>query len=180
MPSAISSRDLSARAQRPPNAARWALRLALAGTIAALAIAYTAQYWGGLAPCVLCLYQRAALGAAATLAGLGLLVLRFAPGVPLLAAVLPAALALLASVGIAGFHVGVEQGWWEGLAACSAPALDFSKPLSDLTETMLSAPVVACDEVPWSLFGISIAGWNVLFSLALALIVLSAARRRRA
>jgi disulfide bond formation protein DsbB len=35
-----------------------------------------------------------------------------------------------------------------------------------------------CDEVPWSLLGLSMASWNVLASLALAGLWVAAARRR--
>lgn len=176
----MSSVTSSSGARRPAigtkRATAWALRLALAGTLSALAIAYASEHWGGLAPCVLCLYQRAAHGVAATLAGLGLLGLRFGLA-PVLAAA-PAGLALLGSAGIAGFHVGVEFGWWQGLEACAGPNLDFSKPISDLTTSMLNAPVVHCDQVPWAFLGLSIAGWNLVFSLGLALIVFWAATRR--
>lgn len=41
---------------------------------------------------------------------------------------------------------------------------------------MLNTDFVACDMVPWSLFGISMAGYNVIASLALGLVGLWAAR----
>jgi disulfide bond formation protein DsbB len=40
----------------------------------------------------------------------------------------------------------------------------------------VAAPV-RCDEIPWQMLGISMAGWNVLVSLGLALIWVLAARR---
>jgi disulfide bond formation protein DsbB len=42
---------------------------------------------------------------------------------------------------------------------------------------VMAAPVVRCDVVPWSLFGISMAGYNVVISLALGALALVAARR---
>ncbi len=67
---------------------------------------------------------------------------------------------------LAGFHVGVEQDWWEGLASCSSSEtglspdtiLDFSEEIS----------VVLCDEIVWSFMGLSMAGWNAVFSLLFA------------
>jgi disulfide bond formation protein DsbB len=74
-----------------------------------------------------------------------------------------------ASAGIAGFHVGVEQHWWEGLEACGAGGVDAGANFDDLKAAILAAPLVRCDEVPWSLFGISLAGYNFLASAALGL-----------
>jgi disulfide bond formation protein DsbB len=87
-----------------------------------------------------------------------------------------AALAILASGAIGAFHAGVEYGWWEGLTACSTPALGSGDPL----EAIMNAPLVRCDEVQWSLFGISLAGWNFLFSTVSGLAILLLLRRRSA
>ena len=35
----------------------------------------------------------------------------------------------------------------------------------------MNAPLVRCDVAPWSLWGISLAGWNFLFSLAGAIAI---------
>ena len=81
-----------------------------------LAAAYAFQHLGGVQPCVLCLYQRWPWWIAV---GLGCLVvlLRGRPGVALGVAAV-SSLAILSGAGLAGFHVGVEQHWWEGLASC--------------------------------------------------------------
>ena len=86
-----------------------------------------------------------------------------------------AALALACGAGIAGYHVGVENGWWSGLSTCQgAPLenmsgdalLDFSSPIA----------VTRCDEVAWSFLGLSMAAWNGLASAALAVVWLVLAR----
>lgn len=145
----------------------------LAALLAAAAplLAMGSERWPGLAPCALCLWQRWP-HAAAVLIGAAALVL---PGrlLPLLGM-----LAALVTAGIGGFHVGVEQKWWEGLATCTAGSIS-GVPVGDLLDP--NAPVAApvrCDEVPWALFGISMAGWNMLISLALAWAWLMAARAR--
>ena len=134
--------------------------------LAILGAALASQYWGGLQPCVLCYYQRYAYVAAALCGGLGLLV----GGAPLARAAATglAGLAFLVGAGIAAFHVGVEQKWWKGTAECHAPAVDFSADVKDQLDQLLNQPFVACDQVAWSLFGISMAGYNVLTSLFLA------------
>lgn len=139
-----------------------------AGSAALLLGAFAFQYLGGLAPCHLCLLQRWP-HALAVLAALVFVVLprRF------LAAL--GGLAALATAGIGVFHVGVEQRWWSGPASCVAP--DPGKmSAGDLMNQILETPVVLCDQVAWSLAGISMAGWNALLSFALALVWLAAWR----
>jgi len=79
----------------------------------------------------------------------------------------------LAAIGIAAsgliglFHAGVEYGWWEGITGCALPVHDGGDPL----EAIMNAPFVRCDEAPWDLFGISLAGWNFLVSGAGAIAI---------
>ncbi len=146
----------------------------VAACLAILATAYASETWGGLKPCVLCYYQRYAYFAAAGLGFLGLLLGGRAG--PRRALVGLAGLAFLAGAGTAFFHVGVEQLWWRGTAECHAQALDLSQSVEDLRKQMLETDFVACDKIAWSLFGISMAGYNVLASLGLGLASLWAAR----
>lgn len=141
----------------------------------ALGAALASQYWGGLDPCVLCIYQRYAYGAAAIF-GLGALILADKPKIRRIEIQL-AALAFLVGAGIAMFHVGVEQKWWEGTEACSAPPIDFNASIDDLRNQLLAEKPASCDEVAWSLGGISIAGYNVIASLIFAIGSLWASRR---
>lgn len=87
------------------------------------------------------------------------------------------ALAALTTAGIGGFHVGVEQGWWEGLQTCSTgsiagiSAADLLNPAADV-----AAPA-RCDAIAWSMAGVSMAGWNVILSLVLSGLWVGAARK---
>lgn len=147
----------------------------VAVSLGALAIALASEHWGGLEPCVLCYYQRYAyLGALAF--GLAGLALAARPAVRR-ACIALAGLAFLTGAGIAAFHVGVEQHWWRGTAGCHAPAFDPDLSIEALREQMLQTRFVPCDAIPWSLFGISIAGYNFLVSLALAALTLGWAWR---
>ena len=142
--------------------------LALGASLAALAAAYGSQYWGGLTPCVLCLYQRAAYGAVALFAAgaLGFALkdreksARFLTGL--------CALGFLIGAGIAFYHVGVEQHWWMGSEACVGVAVRSAQTIEELRAQLMAAPLTRCDDVAWSLFGISMAGYNVFVSLVLA------------
>src|SRR5437868_9278521 len=142
--------------------------LVLAASIAVLGAALVSQYWGGLQPCVLCLYQRYPYWLAIALSVLALAALargqrRLAGGI-----IAVTALAFLAGAGVALFHVGVEQHWWAGTAECGASGPLAGGSAADVRARLLAQPVVRCDEVAWSLFGISMAGFNVLVSLGLA------------
>ncbi|KAB7646570.1 disulfide bond formation protein B [Polymorphobacter fuscus] len=139
---------------------RWPVTaLLLTGPAALLGGALAFQHVGGLAPCEMCLWQRWALVAALALALLGW-VLRHARAVLALSA-----LAVLAGAAIAVFHVGVEQHWWPGITACAAAPVTGSA--ADVMGQIMAQPLVRCDAIAWSLFGISMAGWNALISIAI-------------
>jgi disulfide bond formation protein DsbB len=146
---------------------------AAGGSLALLLGALAFQYIGGLAPCQLCLWQRWPHAAAVVIGALALAM----PGrvLPLLGA-----LAALASAGIGLFHTGVERGWWEGLASCSAGSISGLDVNDLLDPTVEIAAVVRCDEVAWQLLGLSMASWNALASLALAVLWIMAATQSRA
>ncbi|MDA0229248.1 MAG: disulfide bond formation protein B [Proteobacteria bacterium] len=128
---------------------------------AVLLTAFLFEHVGGLAPCELCWYQRYAHMAVLAIASPALYFKRQASiSVPLSMA---AALAMLVGAAIAGYQVGVEQSWWE--SSCAAPVK--GDTIEELRASLLAAPRVRCDEVAWSLWQISMAGWNALLSLAL-------------
>jgi disulfide bond formation protein DsbB len=145
---------------------------AAGGSAALLAGAFAFQYIGGMAPCQLCLWQRWP-HAAAVLIGVLALVL----GGRLLPVL--GALAALASAGIGAFHVGVEQLWWEGLPSCTAGSISGIAVEDLLNPDVVVAAPVRCDAIAWQLAGISMAGWNVILSVVLAVLWLMAARRRQ-
>jgi len=147
-------------------------------SVGALAVALTAQYQYGLLPCVLCLWQRWCYAAAIACGVGGLAGARNAKlrqGMLFLAGI-----AFLCGVAVSGFHVGVEQGWWEGSQTCQGASFADLNSRSAIKDAILAAPVVACNDVPWSLGGISIAGFNAIFSLAFAAATFVFAFRKRA
>ena len=66
------------------------------------------------------------------------------------------------------YHTGIEQGWWTGPLGCSNQ-FGSETDISTLTTLLLETPVVKCDEIVWSLFNISMAGWNSLLSFFIAI-----------
>ncbi|WP_336957991.1 disulfide bond formation protein B [Sphingobium aquiterrae] len=139
--------------------------------------ALVSQYGFGLYPCEMCMWQRWPHLVAIFFA-LDAIALRGRPPISALMVVL-AALAIATSGAIGAFHAGVEYGWWEGLTTCSSSPSGGSA--QDVLNTILAAPLTRCDVAAWTLFGISLAGYNALFSLGAALLsVLLLARWRNA
>ncbi len=153
-------------------------RLLLANAItlltpaALLAGAYVFQYIGGLPPCEMCWWQRYPHMAAVAIA--------------LCAAIVPhasarlwlvrlAAVAITISGAIGVYHTGIEQKWWQGVTACTATPLSGST--AEILADVMATPLVRCDAIPWSLFGVSMAGWNAVISIFAAGIILWLTRK---
>jgi disulfide bond formation protein DsbB len=86
--------------------------------------------------------------------------------------------AMLWSAALGAYHAGVEWRFWQGPTDCSGPMTDFTKQGSLLGQ-LQSVQVVRCDEAAWRLFGISLAGYNVLVSLVGAAIAVFGLRARK-
>ena len=143
---------------------RRALLVLLAVAVTAIVTAWIFQL-AGFAPCELCLKQRWAYYAAIPLTALLLALPPLQrPGLVLLA------LLWLGSTVFGIYHAGVEWKWWQGPSDCTGTGQSLTG-LPDLTSA-----VVMCDEAAIRIFGLSLAGWNALVSLVLALLALAGAR----
>ena len=140
-----------------------------------LGAALLSQYWGGLVPCELCLLQRWPWAIAITVSLVAVLVGN-RPSLPWVALLL--ALIFAVSVVFAFYHVGVEQKWFAGPSACTASPTG-AITLEQMKQQILGTAPVLCDRVQWSLFGISLAGWNLLASLILTAICVAVFRWAR-
>ncbi len=150
--------------------------LILLVTVAVLSSAYSAQYIGGLRPCILCLYERIPWFAAGGL--MLLIILMSFSGPARRGLLLLCGLILLGGAVLAGYHVGVEQQVWAGPGACSAPEA-MPQNLGELKSLLENATQPRCDQIPWELFGISLAGYNAIVAGVLALLALESGRRNR-
>ena len=123
-------------------------------------------------PCPLCLEQRYAYYLAMPLAAfLAYFAAQGAPRHVLMAGFAILLVATLANTWLGGYHAGVEWQFWPGPTDCSGPLVDFGKA-GNLLEQLDKVKVVRCDEVQWRFLGLSLAGYNVLISLAMAAIAL--------
>ncbi len=161
---------MHARIEAP---ARTAMLIVLVGSGALLVGALFFQYALGIKPCPLCHWQRYPHIAVLVLAA-GALALTGPSRRALLGL---AAAALLITAGLAAFHVGVEQKWWEGVAACQGNLEGAPMTAEELMRNLDKRPPPRCDEIAWSFLGVSMAGWNMILSLALAGIAAAGALR---
>lgn len=157
----------------PLNATRLYPALLILVGMSALATAYTAQFGFGLEPCILCLYQRVPFALSIVLGLVGLWRPAWLVGVFTLATILFAV-----NTSIAVYHVGVEQHWWTSAVGCGGKLVTQVSP-ADLMASLTTKPAKSCDDVDWTMFGISIAGWNIVFSGALAATCLYVLRTRK-
>jgi disulfide bond formation protein DsbB len=159
-----ASSEIRGRGRRLKGAELWPGRLNLQILCLSILVIVGFLYFEKivrLVPCELCLAERLPWYAALTLSAMFVVwhprpVLR---SLPLLFAVL-----FLMSTLLAGYHVLVEHHFVAGPTACTAPS-SAGESVEALKRQLLATPPVRCDEVQWSLIGISLAGWNVVASL---------------
>ena len=150
--------------------------LALSTAAAVIAGALAFEHIGGYAPCPLCLQQRYAYygGVPALFLALVLVTTGQSRAAGLL--FLAVCLAFLGNAVLAGYHSGVEWGLWLGPDTCAAGT---PQPLGSgsggILDKLSTTRVIRCDEAAWRFLGLSLAGWNVLASLFVAAVSLSAA-----
>ncbi|MBT6096588.1 MAG: disulfide bond formation protein B [Rhodospirillaceae bacterium] len=146
--------------------------LAMVG-VGALVMAYTAQYGFGLEPCNLCLLQRIPYVLIAVVGWMGIKHPQWvSPGN--LTAI--AGIIFFAGAVLAVYHVGVEQHLWQSAAGCGGEA-GAQISVNQFQQMLQEKPPKSCDEVDWTLFGVSMATHNAFFSFVMAGISFNAARR---
>ena len=151
--------------------------LLTAGMAITVGTALGFQHIGGYIPCKLCLEQRLPYYIGIPVVVLALLssVLKFPPLVTR-GLLLAGALLMTWSVWLGAFHSGVEWGLWAGPSACSGTA-----PVAtggNLLDSLQQARVVRCDEAPWRLAGLSLAGFNALIGAVLTVVAFRASAAR--
>ena len=140
--------------------------------LAALAVAYFAQYVLLLSPCELCLWERWPYRIVTVFGVLAALSPRGAARVILALAVL----VLLGDVGIAGLHVGVEFGWWKSpLPECNG-ILTPGAALPAIPATPCDAPVFLIPGLPLSMAMMDLCA-ALVFALVLVTYVMRKPRR---
>ncbi len=171
------SRDQSAAAQpfwRANPAAAAALVVALVGA-ATIAGAWFFELIIKLKPCPLCLEQRVPYYIGIPLALIvAFAAWRRAPRAIVATGLVALALLMLWGAYLGAYHAGIEWKLWAGPTECSGPTE--LGPATDFMKRLQTINITRCDEAAWRFLGLSLAGYNVLISLALAAIALWGAR----
>lgn len=155
-----------------------AVIIAIVGAAAILGALFF-QYAIGLAPCPLCLEQRIAYYFAIPLAAMVMLGISYGATPKILTlALLAIAAGMLWNAGLGVYHAGVEWKWWLGPQECSG-ATNFGT--GSIMDRLNNVRIVRCDVAAWRdpVLGLSLAGYNVLISLALAGVALWGALSKR-
>ncbi|HWK35378.1 disulfide bond formation protein B [Sphingomonas sp.] len=148
--------------------------LALLVPLALLAGAFGSQYIGGLNPCEMCWWQRWP-----HLAAIPVALIAFPAPVPLrrvLVSLAGIAIAISGAIGV--FHAGVEYHWWNGITACTS-TIHGSGDVQATLDAIMNAPITRCDVAQWTLFGVSLAGYNAILSIGAAIAIWTMAWSRR-
>ena len=165
MPAATTFKPATANLADPALQAAAIIGLVAAVTLAG---AWFLQLAMDIQPCPLCLEQRYAYYLQLPLAALlALAAWRRAPRTVLVAGLVVLALAALGNAGLAAYHAGVEWRFWPGPTDCSGPVVSLGSAGS-LLARLDTVKVIRCDEVQFRFLGLSLAGYNVLISLAMA------------
>ena len=139
--------------------------------LATIAGAWGSQLIGGLVPCELCLEQRMAYYVGLPVLAIALLVWNRLPLVVWYALIVIATAIFVWSTYMAGYHAGVELGFWPGPTACTGTGGGLS--FDDLSGGNVQR-VVPCDEVQFRFLGISLAGYNAIISAAIVVMLVVA------
>lgn len=162
---AMSVMSISATRLSAPTLA--ALVVAAVGAATILG-AYFFQYVLGYLPCPLCFEERIPYYVAIQLAlVVAIAGMKSAPRSLVGGGLAILALVMLGSAALGAYHAGVEWKWWPGPPDCSGPISGMGSA-ADLLNRIQSETVVRCDDAAWRFLGVSLAGYNVLISLALA------------
>ncbi len=175
----MSVRSIAPTQTDPAAAAALAVAVIAAATLLG---AWFFQFVLKYPPCPLCLDQRIAYYVTIPLGVLLFVMARVgAPAALVRVGLLVVLVASLANAGLATYHSGIEWHWWAGPTDCSGPLNELGGG-GGLLGQIQDIHVVRCDQAAWRFLGLSLAGYNVLISLALAAIAfwgLGAAGRAR-
>jgi len=161
----VATHPVTANGPRPALVAALLVTAIAAVTLAG---AWYFQLGLGLQPCHLCLEQRYAYYLIIPLGLVTALAARSETRSLALAGLAFLALAALGNAVLAAYHAGVEWKFWPGPSDCTGPVGNLGSA-GTLLDRLDTVKVVMCDEVQWRFLGLSLAGYNVLISLTMAL-----------
>ena len=144
------------------NHPRTYLILAVSLCIMALAMAYIGEYFFALKPCPLCLYQRYVFMITAVVASTGVVLSSL---IRQLITLFIVGMLFLANGAIAVYQVLIEKGIVSQSRFCKGVQIQ-NKSFAEFKNALKNAgDVIPCDKVEFEMFGVSMAGYNALFTI---------------
>ena len=129
-----------------------------------LVSAFIIEHKLGHQPCKLCLYERIPYFLSVLLI-IKIFFIRIYERETLLIL----SLVFIISTCLAFYHLGIEQGFFKELLACTSENLSENITKDELLE-QLSQNIISCKDVSFRIFGFSLAAINTIFSLILSVI----------
>ena len=131
-----------------------------------LMAAYIMEHVFGIMPCQMCLYERNVFMAVGLFSFLGFFII---PARYHSIALIIVGFAFMGGSLLAAYHVAIQQHWVALPAFCASNDFGSFDSVESLRDQMLKTPLVRCDQVNWSLFGLSLAAYNAILSFILAI-----------
>ena len=139
----------------------WVFIVLLFSSIAILG-ALTAEYIFDILPCKMCLYQRYLYYFIIIIS----LIFLFSKTIPLKLYFWISSFSFAIGLIFSLWHVGIEQKILPGLSGCSS-IVNISQSLTTLKEQILNQNIITCDEITWSIMGLSVATINSILLIFL-------------
>lgn len=136
-------------------------------SLGSLAFALILEHFFHVDPCILCTYQRIPYVVTAGFGLFGYISPLPPPKRRIIVSI--CGVAFVVCAGLAAYHVGIEEAWWSGTPGCTGESLG-AITIDDLKMALNSKPVTRCDDVPFTMFGLSLPSLNAIFASALALL----------
>ena len=130
-----------------------------------LGLAYFTEFVLGYEPCILCLYQRVPYF---VIFAIGCFGVRPHSNAQLLLNL--TLLCILFSLGVSGYHAGIERELWAPSEFCVSNIDYASLSLDELSESIYDMPIATCSKPPFTVLYLSMTEWNFLFNIDLLVI----------
>ena len=142
----------------------WPILVLIISLIAILS-ALVAEHIFKILPCQMCLYQRYPYYFIIIFS-----LIYFSPiKVPLILYYWINTFSFAIGLFFSAWHIGIEKKILPGLSGCSN-IIDFSQSLTELKEQILNQNIVTCNEIIWSIFGLSAATINSILLIFLLIV----------
>ena len=133
-------------------------------SLSSLLIALYIEFFLGFKPCKLCIYQRIPYLLAIFITFFGISYYKNLFWLYILLVI------FFSSTSISGYHLGIEQGFFEEFSGCKANNLDITNKV-DLLK-IFETESKSCKDVEFSIFGLSLASINFLLSSVIFILII--------